>query len=122
VIDLKEEEWEAFAMGIAEIAQSRENKPDNFKKFMASLDKHGPYGILVDAANICAAMNVAFYGQNFESGGFSFGQVVTVVRYLQREHPSVKPLVVRPPGGIVVHPGRYIQGAASMVSIRDASM
>lgn len=91
MIDLEEEEWAAFAEGIAEIAQSREKKPDRFKAFMDWLDKHGPYGILVDAAN------VAFYGQNFEAGGFSFPQIQMLVQYLAEKHSSIKPLVVSGP-------------------------
>lgn len=88
MIDLEADEWTAFAEGIAQIAQAREKKADRFRAFRAWLDEHGPFGIVVDAAN------VAYYGQNFESGGFNFRQIEIAVQYLQDCHSSVKPLVV----------------------------
>jgi len=38
-------------------------------QFISWLEENGPFGVIIDAAN------VAFYGQNFESGGFSFYQI-----------------------------------------------
>lgn len=38
-------------------------------QFKAWLEKHGPFGAVVDGAN------VALYGQNFEKGGFNFKQI-----------------------------------------------
>ncbi len=41
-------------------------------QFLSWLEEHGPFGAVIDAAN------VALYGQNFESGGFNFGQIKSV--------------------------------------------
>lgn len=38
-------------------------------QFKEWLTRHGPFGAVVDGAN------VALFGQNFESGGFNFGQI-----------------------------------------------
>lgn len=43
---------------------------------------------LVDGAN------VALYGQNWEHGGFSFGQIKGVMDELSKSHPDLKPLLV----------------------------
>lgn len=42
-------------------------------QFVSWIEKNGPFGVIIDAAN------VAFYGQNFESGGFSFHQIECVL-------------------------------------------
>ncbi len=38
-------------------------------QFKAWIEEHGPFGAVIDGAN------VALFGQNFESGGFNFGQI-----------------------------------------------
>ena len=38
-------------------------------QYMEWLERHGPFGAVVDGAN------VALYGQNFEQGGFTFAQI-----------------------------------------------
>ena len=43
--------------------------PSHPPQFKAWLERHGPFGAVVDGAN------VALYGQNFEKGGFNFGQI-----------------------------------------------
>lgn len=50
--------------------------------------RNGPYNLFIDAAN------VAFYGQNFEGGGFNWGQVMRMVKKVDKEHPDRKLLVV----------------------------
>lgn len=55
----------------------------------AWLERCGPYGALIDGAN------VALFGQNFAEGGFSFGQIKAVLQHLQSQHPTLKPLLVR---------------------------
>ncbi len=52
------------------------------------LDTHGPFGCIVDGAN------VALFGQNFDEGGFQFSQIGDVVETLCEEMPERKPLVV----------------------------
>ena len=56
----------------------------------AWLAEHGPKHILVDGAN------VALYGQNWEHGGFTFGQIKGVLDRLAEAHPDLQPLLVRP--------------------------
>ena len=50
--------------------------------------RNGPYNLFIDAAN------VAFYGQNFEGGGFNWRQVMRMVNKVDKEHPDRKLLVV----------------------------
>lgn len=54
----------------------------------AWLEQHGPVHVLVDGAN------VALYGQNWERGAFSFGQIKGVMDQLARAHPDLHPLMV----------------------------
>ncbi len=54
----------------------------------AWLEQHGPVQALVDGAN------VALYGQNWERGAFSFGQIKGVMDQLGRTHPDLHPLMV----------------------------
>ena len=49
----------------------------------AWLEKHGPVHALVDGAN------VALFGQNWEHGGFSWGQIKDVTDHLTRHHPDL---------------------------------
>jgi proteinaceous RNase P len=59
--------------------------PSQFKAWLA---RHGPFGAVIDGAN------VALYGQNFDTGGFNFGQIQAVVNHLASHHPDLKPLLV----------------------------
>lgn len=68
-LDLDELEYHAFKGGVAALAQRQERQPHDFAAFMEWLEANGPFGAVVDAAN------VAFYGQNFASGGFTFAQI-----------------------------------------------
>lgn len=68
-LDLSAEELVAFSQGIASIAERMEKRPNDFQQFKGWLQRHGPFGAVVDGAN------VALYGQNFASGGFSFAQL-----------------------------------------------
>ncbi|KAK9829084.1 hypothetical protein WJX72_003811 [[Myrmecia] bisecta] len=87
-IDLELEEWGTFADAIARLANEREKRPNDFASFQQWLDRHGPFDVLVDAAN------VALFGQNFERGDFSFAQVEAVVKHFRQQHPESKLLVV----------------------------
>ncbi|KAL0027358.1 hypothetical protein WJX79_004098 [Trebouxia sp. C0005] len=87
-LDLEEEEWDQFANGIAQLAAQRERKPKDFKVFQAWLEQHGPVEALIDGAN------VALYGQNWERGAFSFGQIKGVMDQLGRTHPDLHPLMM----------------------------
>jgi proteinaceous RNase P len=87
-IDLDEVEYAQFAEGISSLAKKQEKHPNEFDGFIQWLERHGPFGVVVDAAN------VAFYNQNFESGGFSFAQIEAVVDRVSVDYPGLKPLVV----------------------------
>lgn len=87
-IDLDTDEYSQFAAGIAALATKQEKRPHEFDSFVQWLDKHGPFGIIIDAAN------VAFYGQNFETGGFSFPQIESVVSRVKKDFAHLKPLVI----------------------------
>jgi proteinaceous RNase P len=87
-IDLTPQEYEEFKKGVAELAAKQERQPDDFKIFVQWLEEHGPFGAVIDAAN------VAFYGQNYDSGGFSFAQVGAVVDRLHETHAALRPLVL----------------------------
>ena len=87
-IDLDEEEYKQFASGIATLASKQEKRPLDFETFVKWLDDNGPYGVVIDAAN------VAFYGQNFDAGGFSFAQIESVVQRVEKDFPGLAPLVI----------------------------
>ena len=88
-MDLSDNEYQAFGRGIAALAAQRERKPRDFEAFQAFLERNGPHGCIVDGAN------AALFGQNFEEGGFSFGQIDAVLAQLRHERSDLKPLVVR---------------------------
>ena len=50
---------------------------------------HGPFDVVLDGAN------VALFGQNKETGGFTFSQVVAVLNAALAARPQTRPLVVR---------------------------
>jgi hypothetical protein len=52
-------------------------------------DRHGPYDILIDGAN------VAYYGQNRQGGGFDWHQIRRMVEAVRAAHPQAKVLLVR---------------------------
>lgn len=54
----------------------------------AWLEQHGPVHALVDGAN------VALFGQNWEHGAFSWGQIKGVMDHLTCHHPDLHPLMV----------------------------
>ncbi len=87
-VDLDEDEYSQFAQGIASLAKKHGKRADEFDGFVKWLKEHGPFGVVIDAAN------VAFYNQNFESGGFNFSQIEAVVERVGECHPDLKPLVV----------------------------
>ena len=67
--ELSQEEFGAFTAGIAALATKQERRPNEFEAFRDWLGRHGPFGAVVDGAN------VALYGQNFEAGGFTLEQI-----------------------------------------------
>lgn len=66
----------------------QERKANDFETFQRWLDANGPFGCVIDGAN------VALFGQNFAEGGFDFGQIEAAMRHVRERHPDLKPLVV----------------------------
>ena len=73
------------------VHDSQERKADDFKAFRGWLEAHGPFGVIVDGANL------ALFGQNNPDGGFDFRQIEAALGHARARHPELKPLVVRPP-------------------------
>lgn len=91
--DLDDDEWAAFSTGIANLAQQKERKADDFLEFQRWLKQNGPFGVIIDGAN------VALYGQNFSEGGFDFQQIEAALEHSEKYHPDLKPL-------LLLHAGR----------------
>ncbi|CAM6055767.1 unnamed protein product [Sphagnum tenellum] len=88
-IDLDPRETEMFAESLFKLACQREAKNNEFRKFQAWLDQHGPFDAIVDAAN------VALHNQNFGDRGFNFYQLNAVVNGIQKKIGSNRePLVL----------------------------
>ncbi|EFJ51613.1 hypothetical protein VOLCADRAFT_120484 [Volvox carteri f. nagariensis] len=89
VIDLEDEEWDAFAKAIAELARKNMgSRAGDFDAYTQWYERNGPYDIMVDAAN------VAFFGQNREGGGFNWRQVQHMYEMLRQRFPNKKILVM----------------------------
>ncbi|CAK9275742.1 unnamed protein product [Sphagnum jensenii] len=102
-IDIDPRETEMFAESLFTLACQREAKNNEFRKFQAWLDRHGPFDAIVDAAN------VGLYNQNFGDGGFNFFQLNAVVNGIQKKIGSKRePLVLlhhrRTKGGAAATP------------------
>jgi len=88
-IDLDPRETEMFAESLFKLACKREAKNNEFRKFQAWLDQHGPFDAIVDAAN------VALHNQNFGDGDFNIYQLNAVVNGIQKKIGSNRePLVL----------------------------
>jgi proteinaceous RNase P len=85
--DLAPAEWADFAGGVAALATERARRPADFEAFAEWLKGAGPFEAVIDGAN------VALFGQNWEHGGFDWGQVGAVLDALARE----RGVVVAPP-------------------------
>ncbi|KAH8934065.1 hypothetical protein BDL97_18G064700 [Sphagnum fallax] len=102
-IDIDPRETEMFAESLFTLACQREAKNNEFRKFQAWLDRHGPFDAIVDAAN------VGLYNQNFGDGGFNFFQLNAGVNGIQKKIGSKRePLVLlhhrRTKGGAAATP------------------
>lgn len=58
------------------------------QRFRAWLDKHGPFDITVDGANL------AFYGENYVGGSFKCWKVKVAYDTMMAQHPNNKILLV----------------------------
>lgn len=67
----------------------QERKADDFLEFQQWLEKNGPFGLVIDGANL------ALFGQNFTEGGFHFSQIEAALKHSHEQHPDLKPLLVR---------------------------
>nr|BAP69208.1 pentatricopeptide repeat protein [Physcomitrium patens] len=88
-IDIDPNETEMFAKSLSELACQREGKNNEFKKFQAWLNRHGPFDAIVDGAN------VGLFNQNFVDGGFNFHQLNSVVKGIKEKIGSKRnPLIL----------------------------
>lgn len=88
-IDIDPKETVMFAKSLSELACQREGKSNEFKKFQGWLDRHGPFDVIVDGAN------VGLFDQNFGEGGFNFHQLNSVVKGIKEKVGSKRePLIL----------------------------
>ena len=93
LLDLKQGEMKTLAEKIGLLAGKRESRNDAFGNFRRWVDRHGPFDIIIDAAN------VGFFGQA-KGGVFTFMQVMELHREVKMKWPNSKPL-------IILHAKRY---------------
>jgi hypothetical protein len=58
------------------------------QRFRDWLDKHGPFDLTLDGANL------AFWGENYAEGGFKSWKVRVAYDHMQQLYPQAKILVV----------------------------
>jgi proteinaceous RNase P len=86
-LDLKKGEIKTLAEKISNLALKRESRSDAFQTFQKWCERHGPYDLIIDGAN------VGFFGQA-KGGMFVFGQVELMLEKVKELWPNRKPLVV----------------------------
>ena len=86
--DLTDEDWDAFLAAVKKLASKNEQGQVPFDDFVEWLDRHGPFPLVIDGAN------VAFHKKNSPYGPFSFRQIHSLVQYLERSFPERKILLV----------------------------
>ncbi|BDA43062.1 probable mitochondrial ribonuclease P catalytic subunit at C-terminar half [Coccomyxa sp. Obi] len=111
-VDLSPEEYHAFAEGIASLARQKEKRPSDFDTFRAWLDQNGPFGYVIDGAN------VALFGQNWEAGGFSFAQIAAVLDQMHEKRPGLKPLLMLHQSRVKAVPARQRRAASLLERLR----
>ena len=111
-IDLTDSEWESFAQGVADLARARERRPSDFDAFASWLTANGPFDAIIDGAN------VALFGQNWERGGFDFGQVESVLDALASARPGCRPLVILHRSRTGAPPAKEPVGRALLARLR----
>jgi hypothetical protein len=57
--------------------------------FRAWLDKHGPFDLTLDGANL------AFFGENYAEGGFKPWKIKVAYDHMQALYPQARILLVR---------------------------
>jgi hypothetical protein len=58
------------------------------QRFRGWLDKHGPFDLTLDGANL------AFWGENYSQGGFKAWKIRVAFDHMQQLYPDAKILVV----------------------------
>eukprot|EP00210_Caulerpa_lentillifera_P000006 g6.t1 len=86
--DLSEEDWNVFLEAFRKLATANEHKNKLFESFMDWHERHGPFNIIIDGAN------VAFHKQNYHAGHFSFSQIESIINNIEQRYPDEKPLVI----------------------------
>jgi len=83
-----------FINGIASLAAEQEKKAEDFKTFARWIDQRGPFGVVIDGAN------VALFGKNGRSFrgqlqmAFDFSQIEAALAHCTARHPELNPLVL----------------------------
>ncbi|KDD72506.1 hypothetical protein H632_c3258p0, partial [Helicosporidium sp. ATCC 50920] len=94
-VDLSDQDSQALQNSVVQLAERlSKGLKGQFAVFQKWLQQHGPFPIVVDGAN------VAFFGQNYDEGGFNFAQIKAMVKLLQETYPSYKVLTVLHEGRI----------------------
>lgn len=101
VVELKPDEWAAFADQIASLASKNQKRAGDFPAFMAWYERWGPFDVLVDGAN------VAFYGQNCveKRAAFSWDNLRLMMTLLRQKYRGKRIL-------LMLHTRRVTEGDA----------
>ncbi|ETW03454.1 hypothetical protein, variant 1 [Aphanomyces invadans] len=85
-VELSAEKQQALLTKVENLVCTSDERVAQWAAFKAWLDEHGPFDVIIDAAN------VGYFNQNFEGGGFNYGQIQTVVQAYQSK--GLTPLIV----------------------------
>ncbi|TMW64794.1 hypothetical protein Poli38472_008961 [Pythium oligandrum] len=78
-LELPEEDASALLAKIESLVRTDEKRIEQWAEFKAWLDEHGPFEILIDAAN------VGYFAQNYSGGGFSYKQIESMYRHYEAQ-------------------------------------
>ncbi|KAF8071299.1 hypothetical protein HT031_001382 [Scenedesmus sp. PABB004] len=104
--DLSEADWAAFAQQVRQLAEEQEKQQGKFTVFADWLEKHGPFDVMIDGAN------VALWGENYEGGGFRPAKIRTMVDAVRAASPGAKIL-------LVLHAGRHADVRANHRALHE---
>ncbi|ETV85190.1 hypothetical protein H257_03015 [Aphanomyces astaci] len=85
-VELSREKEDALLAKVENLVCTSDERIEQWTAFKTWLDEHGPFDVIIDAAN------VGYFNQNFEGGGFSYPQIQTVLKAYQDK--GQKPLIV----------------------------
>ncbi|KAF0698207.1 Aste57867_11192 [Aphanomyces stellatus] len=73
-VELSADKEAALATKVENLVCTTDERVDQWNEFKQWLEAHGPFDVLIDAAN------VGYFAQNFEGGGFNYKQIETVLK------------------------------------------